>query len=379
MVLKKIRYSQFEGTDKEWKLEDFSLGKINLIVGKNASGKTMTLNVISNACNFFLHKGELMYEYGNFDITFEDKEVIFNLILKYNKKEVESEQLRVSDKLLLERDKDGIGKIWYEKIRQSLDFEIPKHQLAFATKRDIAQHPFLESLYEWATNLRKFDFGSDFGRNSFLNKTEFEKNEVNFADTQNVTLPVYKLAKEEFESFDNILKEDFKIIGYDILDIKTLQVGKATFHGFALQQDIYGLAVKENGLNNETTQQSISQGMYRALSLLIQLNYYFLTQKEGCIIIDDIGEGLDFERSKALIKLLIEKAENSNIQLIMSTNDRFVMNNVPLEYWAIIHREGSVVKIINYDNSKDIFDKFEYTGLDNFDFFTSKYYLNQVK
>jgi hypothetical protein len=48
------------------------------------------------------------------------------------------------------------------------------------------------------------------------------------------------------------------------------------------------------------------------------------------ILIDDIGEGLDFDRSSRLIKLLIEIAEkNENIRLIMSTNDRFVMNAVP--------------------------------------------------
>jgi hypothetical protein len=87
------------------------------------------------------------------------------------------------------------------------------------------------------------------------------------------------------------------------------------------------------------------------------------------ILIDDIGEGLDFDRSSRLIKLLIEIAEkNDNIQLIMSTNDRFVMNNVPLEYWQVIQRNGGECKVFNYQNSKGKFDEFEYTGLNNFDF-----------
>ena len=92
------------------------------------------------------------------------------------------------------------------------------------------------------------------------------------------------------------------------------------------------------------------------------------------MLIDDIGEGLDFERSTALIKLLIDKAKESAVQLIMTTNDRFTMNSVPLEYWSVIHRVGGKCRVFNYDNSRKIFDEFVYTGLSNFDFFATEFY-----
>jgi len=57
----------------------------------------------------------------------------------------------------------------------------------------------------------------------------------------------------------------------------------------------------------------------------------------------------------------------------MSTNDRFVMNNVPLEYWQVIQRKGGECRIYNYQNSKDIFDEFTYTGLNNFDFLATDF------
>lgn len=120
----------------------------------------------------------------------------------------------------------------------------------------------------------------------------------------------------------------------------------------------------------------MSQGMFRALSVLIQINYGLLANLSVCVLIDDIGEGLDFERSSSLVKVLIEKARKSSIQLIMTTNDRFIMNGVPLEYWILLERRGS--KCINYNvrNSKKMFDSFESTGLNNFDLFSSGYYLN---
>jgi hypothetical protein len=61
----------------------------------------------------------------------------------------------------------------------------------------------------------------------------------------------------------------------------------------------------------------------------------------------------------------------------MSTNDEFVMNVVPLQYWQVIQRTGGECKIRNYQNSKEQFDNFKFTGLSNFDLLTTGY-LNQI-
>jgi hypothetical protein len=91
-----------------------------------------------------------------------------------------------------------------------------------------------------------------------------------------------------------------------------------------------------------------------------------MAKKSTCILIDDIGEGLDFDRSCRLIDLLRKKAKESNIQLILSTNDRFVMNRVPLEEWSVLQRRGSHVRVRNYENSRELFEEFKFTGLSNF-------------
>ena len=45
MILKSLNYAQYEGQPKQWRLLHLELGNINLLVGKNASGKSRTLNV----------------------------------------------------------------------------------------------------------------------------------------------------------------------------------------------------------------------------------------------------------------------------------------------------------------------------------------------
>jgi ABC-type antimicrobial peptide transport system ATPase subunit len=118
----------------------------------------------------------------------------------------------------------------------------------------------------------------------------------------------------------------------------------------------------------------MSQGMFRALSIIIHLTYHSMMKTPATILIDDIGEGLDYDRSTKLINLLIELAEkNDNIQLIMSTNDRYVMNKVPFKYWQLIDRKGGECKVYNYQNSKEIFEEFKRTGLNNFDFLATDF------
>src|SRR5262249_44511398 len=128
------------------------------------------------------------------------------------------------------------------------------------------------------------------------------------------------------------------------------------------------LSVKEKSLKAKTDQNVMSQGMFRVLALLIFTNYLTMAKKAGCIIIDDIGEGLDFERSCQLIDVLREKAKASGVQFIAATNDRFVMNKVPLEEWSVLQRKGSHLSAKNYQNSRKLFDTFKMMGLNNFDF-----------
>ena len=103
-------------------------------------------------------------------------------------------------------------------------------------------------------------------------------------------------------------------------------------------------------------------------SILIQVNYSQMSKNATCILVDDIGEGLDFERSWRLIEVLREKADESSVQLILSTNDRFVMNHVPLEEWSVLQCHGALRASADCENSRNVFEEFKFTGLSNFSF-----------
>jgi hypothetical protein len=192
------------------------------------------------------------------------------------------------------------------------------------------------------------------------------KIDVDPRDTNQV-VGIYRKGEKDFgDSFKEAIKADMAEIGYLIDDVGTITPTSLVIQG---SPPIVGMYVRESDLGDITDQGDMSQGMFRALSIIIQLNYSGLSKKPSCILIDDIGEGLDFERSCSLIKLLVNKAEQSSVQLVMATNDRFVMNTVPLESWTVLRRVGGKIKVYNHENSKKRFDEFKFTGMNNFDFF----------
>jgi len=380
MRLKAIKYIRFKNEKNEWSIEgkpinnkynqSLTINQINLIVGKNATGKTNTINVIRTIADLISGDkklSSLVYNTFKYDLLFEDnfEDLLYTLDVK--KGEVVQEILKIGKVEKLNRAK---GELFYELENKNLSFQTDKDILAIS-RRDSKQQPFFESIYNWGKTLNHYKFGGLLGKETFLkeiNSTDSDK-ELNLKDTNKVTGVLIKGQSQFKDTFISAIIEDMHKIGYPL---KTIDTRNLKY----IPLNILGLAVQENDLDDYTDQDEMSQGMFRALSLIIQLNYSLFTNNPSCILIDDIGEGLDFERSKSLIELIIAKSEKSSVQVLMTTNDRFVMNKIPLQYWSLIKREKHKSIFYNYQNSKDTFDEFSLTGLNNFEFFSSDFYIH---
>ena len=366
MRLTSMTYSQWEGTPREWKIEGVQLGPVNLLVGSNASGKTRTLNVISGLAKLLSGATKVSLLSGDYDVTFSNESAELHYKLKISDSKVTHESFAVGDTNYLERGAGGAGKIWAQKLNNFIDFQVPENELAAVSRRDSIQHPYFEPLNQWGESLYHYYFGTPLGKDHFAIIDSRTKREINPRDPNQV-IGIFRQGVKEFgEPFIESIKRDMGAVNYLIDDIGVREPVSIVIHE---PQGIVVLYVKETGLGDITDQVDMSQGMFRALSMIIQLNYSEMCKKPSCILIDDIGEGLDFDRSCALIKLLMGKAEAESVQLVMSTNDRFVMNTVPLEAWTVLRRVGTKIKVHNYANSRERFDQFKFTGMNNFDFF----------
>jgi len=366
MKLIDMTYAQWENTPREWKIDGVRLGPLNLLVGSNASGKSRTLNVINGLAKFLAGDSKINILSGDWNVTFEneDKHLVYTLQVANSK--VVKEEFKVAGMERLKRGAGGIGKIWAEKLQDTIDLQVPEDQLAAVARLDSIQHPFFEPLHSWGKSLYHYLFGTPLGKDILGVINPEGKTDLDPRDTNQV-IGIYRKGEKEFGNlFKEAIKTDMAEIGYLIDDVGTAPPISLVINA---PQPIVGMYVRESGLGDITDQAEMSQGMFRALSIIIQLNYSGLSKTPSCILIDDIGEGLDFERSCSLIKLLVGKAERSSVQLVMATNDRFVMNTVPLEAWTVLRRVGTKIRVYNHQNSKKRFDEFKFTGMNNFDLF----------
>lgn len=375
MRLKSLEYAQHKGEPEEWTLHGLTLRDVNLLVGKNASGKSRILNVIHNLARGISDRHTLLD--GHFRTVFEHNgsEVAYELEVRHGI--VVRETFRIDGDTKLDRGLGGKGTILAVREKKRIEFQTPENRLAVHARRDSIQHPFFEDLHSWAGSLYHYAFGTPLGQErlhmSFNGESEPNgETRIDPRDSSQVVL-IFRKGREDFsDEFLGAVREDFGAIGYSIDE-----VGIGTPRGYRgltpAIGEVAGIYVKETDLPGITDQTDMSQGMFRALSVIVQVNYSVLAGAPSCILIDDIGEGLDFDRSCNLIDVLIRKAENSSVQLIMATNDRFVMNRVPLEAWSVVDRKGNHVEIRDYENSREIFDNFRFTGLNNFDFLAFDY------
>lgn len=381
MILKSIEFVQHQGKPLEWRIDGFTLQPINLIVGRNASGKSKALGLVQELAHMVSGRSPPSERSGAYVARFLNGKIESDYILQIEDARVVCEVLTIDGENKLTRGENGGGKIYFNQLGKMVDFQSPESTLACWSRRDSIQHPYLEELYDWGRTALSYRFNSD----------ALGKGVLAFIPDPMPEHPVFYEAFREqgmlqsmwavtTDAFGGALRasivRDMNQLGYSIVSVDAKRPVPGSDP--AKKGNLVSLCVVESGLSEPIDQFDMSDGMFRALSILIQVTYAAMSGKPSLVLIDDIGEGLDYERSCVLIKLLVEKAKSSGIQLIMTTNDRFVMNNVPLEHWSVLVRKSAdcrtMVKVYNYENSKKAFDEFAYTGLNNFDFFATSFF-----
>ena len=77
MYLRKLTFRENEGQKIEWLIDHVYIGKINLIVGQNSSGKTRTLNALSDLVDLLTGSNLVLKINGRYEVLFlkDEKEV----------------------------------------------------------------------------------------------------------------------------------------------------------------------------------------------------------------------------------------------------------------------------------------------------------------
>lgn len=352
MILTAFSYRDSDG----WVLDNLSpLTDVNLLVGRNATGKTRTIEAIQNVTSFmqmktFLRGNQSFYvemEYDMYDVSHTKMEYAF----KVENGKIEREQLTVGGRLLIDRQGD------FTRYEGNV-INPPVDKLVVQIRRDKEEFPEIEQLMSWADGITCVSCSN-------INPYTILGAQVNFINPYPFSELVEAL---NAESKKHVL-ENACALGYDIADIK---VFKAT-------ADLNFVQVKERDVKKRLIDISLSSGMLRTLYILCFLERIRFTEHSTLLLIDDLGEGLDYHRATQLGKMVFDYCSNSNVQLVASSNDAFLMDVVDIAKWQILQRNGSSVTTLNQSRNYDMFRSFRMTGLSNFDLFSSDFIEQYLK
>jgi hypothetical protein len=366
--LKTVGYSERVGRPKEWTLEGLTLWPINLLVGKNGTGKSRSLNILWSLAQMFCPEPRRMSRNCGYDLIFDNDGKPLRYLVQVDEGKVTREEVHADGAVQLQRRPGSEARIFTATEGRMIPLRPPDNELAAVARRDSLQHPFLEPLHEWALGVRHYTFGTPLGKNHIVIAMHGPPE----ADDRNPeqVVPIFRKGQREIgRPFVEAILQDMAAMGYALTDIGTYPPENIVLMQGGAPTEVLGLGVRERGIEGIVDQTDMSQGMFRALSILVQVNYSQLAHRANCILVDDIGEGLDFDRSIRLIDILRKKALASSFQLIMTTNDHFVMNHVPLGEWSVLQRDGCHVRVKNHENSREAFEYFRFVGMSNFAFF----------
>lgn len=368
MILKALKYTRFQGEPREWRIigtegpDSYAyFDNFNLLVGKNASGKSRTLTVIHTAANLLAgwkNVNEIVYPSEKYELLFESDETKYEYLLEYRDNKIADEHLLIDNKEVLNRSKGLLVDIVSGK-----EVAIKPNDIN-PTVNDADENGafYFNDLVMWARMLQDLLFANQSEKNHMVKDYHNIEDDESLEENSILIYTFHKGSEIFGNEFISEITRFMDKLGYSITNIEI----QKTRYG-------YGLCVEEEN-KFKISQREMSQGMFRALSFFVQFTYARMNGYSICVLVDDMGEGLDFDRSKEMINIMIKKINESNIQFFMTTNDRYIMNKIPLRYWTVIDRQGKNSLFYSYTNSQGIFEDFRYTGLNNFDFFTTGFY-----
>ena len=349
-----MKLTQFTYREEDWRLASpINLQEVNLLVGKNAVGKSRTIRALRNVLLYLMQLSERnTLDIFRSELLFEDENDLISYEFRLKRTDVVYESLKVNGETLLSRNENGT-------VLCGESINPPTSKLTLHVRRDVVQYPFIEKIMLWAEHACGLCF-----------------NEIEMAEDSDI--PFYILGQGQTlfamvkslpeKSIQQVIDQAYEL-GYPIQRIELFE------HGSNLKMVLF----HEENVKSQLFGALMSKGMFRALYLLIYAQYMSVREFPSLLLIDDLCEGLDYERSTKLGKILFDFCIEHHIQLIASSNDTFLMDVVDLKYWNILQREGSEVSSIDIVKNPDLFDGFLFTGLSNFDFFSSDYITRKKK
>lgn len=361
----KMKIKEFTYFNKQTKLEieKVNFGSINLLVGISGAGKTQILNNLYGIVEFA--KGKVTIK----DIGIIRAEIVFEVAQKVFTWNIETEQNEileiVNEKLTID------DQVFFIRDKKSLNVDgntllpiLPELSLlkVYGDYKDI------KSLKDEMMHIIFPDLDGSMSREILENhSTLLTVPEHTLYPSNDVLSHLYRAYQVEKEKFLEI-KEAFIEVFPNVLDLEfRYEEEEKEYPGGARKYVVkrYALYIQESN-KIWVRQDDISSGM---LKTLFHLTYFKLMDRETVIFIDEFENGLGINCMEEITNNIICA---DNMQFILTSHHPYIINNIGMNYWKVVSRQGNKVctktaKELNLGNSKhdaffQLMNKLQYEG-----------------
>lgn len=351
---------QFKQNDPLWHLEPVRFSDFNLLVGVSGVGKTRTLNRLEAVCaagrghgrGFHDSEWEIEVDTQHGPITWSGvtEKLSSSMQLGSDRSDGGSQSpgrrrptflhevvRNERQQELVVRDEDGIRLLGSEKpIRmkgeESVVSLLQNEETIAPLYRALGQvHRSRSALW----SVVAFDVDR-------IN--ELQRESKTFEALQNATVPMaakaYVLQEkfpERFSSLVETYREIFprveKIVIGPTSELREADAPRS-------REELVEIVIEEHGVEGPIFWNGISAGMRRTLRHILDLT---LVPQGTVILVDEYENSMGINCLEAVTDLLLKPERD--LQLIITSHHPYVINNVPVEHWLMVNREGSTVRI----------------------------------
>ena len=111
---------------------------------------------------------------------------------------------------------------------------------------------------------------------------------------------------------------------------------------------VFSLELREIGVERWITQSNLSMGMLKTLAHITEI---YLLAEGSILLIDEFENSLGVNCIDVITELLNDRKD---IQFIITSHHPYIINKIPMQYWKIITRKGSVVTATNADDYEEL-------------------------
>lgn len=337
---------EYQEPNSDWHFQKIEFQRVNLVVGDSGTGKTRLLNTIFNLGRFAAEKKSEILQ-GKWDVTVEQDGKTYRWVLDITHKKGEGNRVVRDDISILES--DGSVKPLVQRTAAKFIFdgrEIPRLSRDQTSVLVLQEEALIRPLHAGFGSIMRRRFSDD----------ELEKASTYQSLPRELVDQVKKagdlkrlfgynlhlnarlfLLQQYFPSVYSSIVTCFRDTFPFITDVSIKGI-EDIHKGFAPVSITPVFCIKESAVKDWIELAGLSSGMQKVLLILTDLH---LLPDGGVYMIDEYENSLGVSAIDFLPSLLEESEKES--QLIMTSHHPYIINQIPMENWVILHRSGSEV------------------------------------